>query len=169
VQRMLGVLVAFLVLAGLALVGGYSVLKWQSGWQAKKVEAAAAYRNCASRYGKYRNYGQYHASLKIPYGSTVPQQEWARRYRSVHFGMSENEVERIMGVPDYAQCGMSKEGTRFPGSFWSYQVEVQEDNVNYSKNSWIEIFFGPDGRFLRKGAINIQGIPNQPRPGASRD
>ncbi len=167
-QRILGVLVVFLMLAGVALVSGYSVLKWQSGWQAKKVEAAVAYRNCVSRYGKYRSYDQYHATLKIPYVSAVPQQEWAKRYRSVHFGMSESEVEQVMGVPDYARCGMNKEGTRVVSS-WTYQPEVQVDLVNYTKNRWIELSFAYGGRLNNKDAVNIQGIPNRPRPAASRN
>lgn len=157
-----------LVLVGVLLAGEYRFLKWQSGWQARKVEAEAAYRSCVTRYKTYRSYEQYHAALKIPYVSTLPQQEWAKRYRSLHLGMSESEVERVMGAPDYARCEMSKEGDR-SGSSWSYEVEVEEDDINYKRNRWIEILFGPDGKLNDKDAVNIQGIPNRPFPEASRN
>jgi hypothetical protein len=168
VKRVLGVLVALLVLVGLVLAGGYRFLKWQSGWQARKVEAEAAYRSCVARYKIYRSYEQYHAALKIPYVSNMPQQEWAKRYRSLHLGMSESEVEQVMGVPDYAGCGMNKEGTRVV-AYWTYEAQVQEDLVNYAKNRWIDLSFDYGGTLKNTDAVNIQGIPNRPLPEASRN
>lgn len=82
--------------------------------------------------------------------------------------MSEQEVEQIMGVPDYARCEINKEGTRV-GSSWNYEVVVQEDDVNYKKNSWIEVSFDSTGTLVNKDAVNIQGIPNRPLPQATRN
>jgi hypothetical protein len=149
--------------------GLYRGMKTQVGLKASRAEAQAAYRKCTLRYQKYPSYEQYHADLSIPHVSTVPQQEWARRFRSLQLGMNEGGAEQIMDRPDYVQCGMNKEGTRFVGSSWNYQVEMNEDDVNYKKNSWIEIFFDAEGKLADKDAVNIQGVPNRPLPQALRD
>lgn len=149
-----------LVLTALLLGMGYRALNWQAGWQAKRVKANDAYQRCAARYTKYRTFEQYHVQLHLPYNSPVSQNEWAQRFNRLHTGMSEQEVEDIMGAPDFARCGMNKEGTRFTGSEWNYEIVVQVDEVNYKKNSWIEIFFDGSGKIRAKDAVNVKGIPN---------
>jgi hypothetical protein len=71
-------------------------------------------------------------------------------------GMSESEVEIILGAPDYARCDVSKQGDKFVGSTWMYEVAVPQDVANDSQNSGIQIVFGPDGKVTDKNAMNMQ-------------
>ncbi len=154
-----------IVLVGaLLLVVAYWFLKWDALERAQVNRAAAALRICQIRYMKYPNYEQYHAKLKLPQVSAVSQQEWAKRFQHLKIGMAEEEVERLMDEPDYAQCYMSKEGTRFRGSGWVYEVVVQEDGANDKKNSLIHILFDPDGKLKDKDAFNIEGVSSKPVP-----
>jgi hypothetical protein len=88
-----------------------------------------------------------------------------REYDTVHAGMSESEVEIILGAPDYARCDVSKQGDKFVGSTWVYAVAVPQDVTNDSQNSGIQIVFGPDGKLTDKNAMNMQAKPS-PTPSA---
>ena len=88
-----------------------------------------------------------------------------RQYDTVRAGMSESEVEIILGAPDYARCELSMKGDKFLGSTWMYAVAVPQDVANNSQNSGIEIVFGPDGKLTDKNAINMQAKPS-PTPSA---
>jgi cell division septation protein DedD len=80
--------------------------------------------------------------------------------------MSEREVERILGAPDYVQCVLNKEGDHFVGSSWQYEISVPQDLANSSQNSAIEILFGPDGKLKERNA-NMQAQPSPtPTPSA---
>lgn len=78
------------------------------------------------------------------------------QYDTLRAGMSESEVEIILGAPDYARCDVSKLGDKFVGSAWVYAVAVQQDVANDSQNSGIQIVFGPDGKLTDKNAMNMQ-------------
>ena len=79
-----------------------------------------------------------------------------RQYDTVRAGMSESEVEIILGAPDYARCDVSKQGDKFVGSTWMYAVAVPQDVANDAQNSGIKIVFGPDGKLTDKNAVNMQ-------------
>lgn len=79
-----------------------------------------------------------------------------RQYDTVRAGMSEAEVEIILGAPDYARCDVTKQGDKFVGSTWVYAVAVPQDVANDSQNSGIQIVFGPDGKLTDKNAMNMQ-------------
>jgi hypothetical protein len=80
-------------------------------------------------------------------------------------GMSESEVEIILGAPDYARCDVTKLADKFVGSTWLYAVAVPQDVANDSQNSGIQIVFGPDGKLTDKNAMNMQPKPS-PTPSA---
>ena len=79
-----------------------------------------------------------------------------RQYDTLRAGMSESEVEIILGAPDYARCDVSKQGDKFVGSTWMYAVAIPQDVANDSQNSGIQIVFGPDGKLTDKNAMNMQ-------------
>lgn len=87
------------------------------------------------------------------------------QYDTLRAGMSESEVEIILGAPDYARCDVNKDGDKFVGSEWQYAVAVPQDPANDSQNSGIKIVFGPDGKLTDKNAMNMQPKPN-PTPSA---
>ena len=87
------------------------------------------------------------------------------QFNTIHAGMSESEVEIILGAPDYARCDVSKQGDKFLGSTWQYAVAVPQDVANDSQNSGIQIVFGPDGKLMDKNAMNMQPKPS-PTPSA---
>lgn len=82
------------------------------------------------------------------------------QYDTLRAGMSESEVEIILGAPDYARCDVSKQGDKFIGSTWVYAVAVPQDVANDSQNSGIQIVFGPDGKLTDKNAMNMQAKPS---------
>lgn len=82
------------------------------------------------------------------------------QYDTLRAGMSESEVEIILGAPDYARCDVSKQGDKFVGSTWLYAVAVPQDVANDSQNSGIQIVFGPDGKLMDKNAMNMQPKPS---------
>ena len=83
-----------------------------------------------------------------------------RQYDTVRAGMSESEVEIILGAPDYARCDVNKDGDKFVGSTWQYAVAVPQDVANDGQNSGIKIVFGPDGKLVDKNAMNMQAKPS---------
>lgn len=88
-----------------------------------------------------------------------------RQYDTVRAGMSESEVEIILGAPDYAQCVTSKEGDKFIGSNWNYEVVIPQELAANGQNSEITVMFGPDGKLTDKNAMNMQAKPS-PTPSA---
>ena len=88
-----------------------------------------------------------------------------QQYDTLRAGMSESEVEIILGAPDYARCDVTKLGDKFVGSTWVYAVAVPQDVANDSQNSGIQIVFGPDGKLTDKNAMNMQAKPS-PTPSA---
>lgn len=89
-----------------------------------------------------------------------------RQYDTVRAGMSESEVEIILGAPDYTRCDVTRQGDKFVGSTWMYAVAVPQDVANDSQNSGIQIVFGPDGKLIDKNAMNMQPKPS-PTPTAA--
>ena len=82
------------------------------------------------------------------------------QYDTLRAGMSESEVEIILGAPDYARCDVTKLGDKFVGSTWAYAVTVPKDVANDSENSGLQIVFGPDGKLTDKNAMNMQPKPS---------
>ena len=79
-----------------------------------------------------------------------------RQYNTLHAGMSESEVEIVMGAPDYAHCDVSEQGDKFVGSVWRYEIAVPQDPGNDSQNSLLHVVFGPDGKMTDKNAMNMR-------------
>ena len=149
-------------------VVGYEFLEKENALFQKRVKAAKEeQQRCAARNSKYRTYDQFRTSIRLPYTSDLPVERWMRQYDTVRAGMSESEVEIILGAPDYARCDVSKQGDKFVGSTWMYAVAVPQDVANDSQNSGIQIVFGPDGKLTDKNAMNMQAKPSPtPTPSA---
>lgn len=148
-------------------VVGYEFLEKENALFQKRVKAAREeQQRCAARNSKYRTYDQFRTSIRLPYTSDLPVERWMRQYDTVHAGMSESEVEIILGAPDYARCDVSKQGDKFVGSTWMYEVAVPQDVANDSQNSGIQMVFGPDGKLTDKNAMNMQAKPS-PTPSAT--
>ena len=156
------------VIAGVAvllgawlMVIGYEFLEKENALWQKKVKAAKEdQQRCAARYSKYRNYDQFRTSIRLPYTSDLPLESWMRQFNTLRAGMSESEVEIIMGAPDYARCDVSEKGEKFVGSVWQYAVAVPQDPANDGQNSVLRIVFGPDGKLMDKNAMNMQPKPS---------
>src|SRR5438270_13773636 len=148
------------------MVVGYEFLEKENALWQKKVKAAKEeQRRCEARYSKYRNFDQFRTSIRLPYASDLPLERWMQQFYTLRAGMSESEVEIIMGAPDYARCDVTKQGDKFVGSTWMYAVAVPQDAANESQNSGIEVVFGPDGKLVDKNAMNMQAKPS-PTPSA---
>lgn len=161
------VILGVIVLLGIWLmIVGYEFLEKENARFQKNVKAAKEeQQRCAARNSKYRNYDQFRTSIRVPYTSDLSLERWMRQYDTVRAGMSESEVEIILGAPDYARCDVSKQGDKFVGSTWMYAVAVPQDVANDSQNSEIQIVFGPDGKLTDKNAMNMQPKPS-PTPSA---
>jgi hypothetical protein len=161
------VTLAVVVLLGAWLmVIGYEFLERENALFQKRVKAAKEdQQRCAARYSKYRNFDQFRTSIRVPYTSDLSLERWMRQFNTLRAGMSESEVEIVMGAPDYARCDVTKQGDKFVGSAWQYAVAVPQDLANDGQNSSIQIVFGPDGKLTDKNAVNMQPKPT-PTPTA---
>jgi outer membrane protein assembly factor BamE (lipoprotein component of BamABCDE complex) len=168
-KRGLVILGVVVLLGAWLMVVGYEFLQKENARFQKNVKAAKEeQQRCAARSSKYRNYDQFRTSIRLPYSSDLPVERWMHQYDTLRAGMSESEVEIILGAPDYARCDLSKENDRFLGWTWQYVVLVPQDLGNSAQNSEIEIFFGPDGKLKDKYAMNMQAKPSPtPTPAAS--
>jgi hypothetical protein len=158
---------ALIILAIAALLGtwlfvvGYEFLEKENALWQKKVKAAKDDQlRCMARYTKYRNYDQFRTSIRLPYVSDLSLERWSRQFNTLHAGMSESEVEIVMGAPDYARCDLSDKGDKFVGSTWAYEIAAPSDVANASQNSAIQVLFGPDGKVMDKSAMNMQPSPS---------
>ncbi len=152
-KRGLVILGVVVLLGAWLMVVGYEFLEKENARFQKNVKAAKEdQQRCAARNSKYRNYDQFRTSIRVPYTSDLPLERWMRQYDTVRAGMSEAEVEIILGAPDYVRCDVSKLGEKFVGSTWQYAVAVPRDVANDSQNSGIQIVFGPDGKLTDKNA-----------------
>jgi hypothetical protein len=148
-------------------VVGYEFLEKENALYQKKIKAAKEeQRRCEARNAKFRNFDQFRTSIRLPYTSDLPLERWMQKYDTVRAGMSESEVEIILGAPDYARCSLSEKSDRFVGSVWKYVVAVPQDIANNNQNSAIELIFGPDGRLTDKTATNMHPQPS-PTPSAT--
>jgi len=156
------VILGVVVLVGAWLmVIGYEFLEKENALFQKRVKAAKEeQQRCAARNSKYRNYDQFRTSIRLPYASDLSRERWLHQYDTLRAGMSESEVEIILGAPDYARCDVNKDGDKFVGSTWTYAVAVPRDVANDSQNSGIQIVFGPDGKVTDKNAVNMQPQPS---------
>jgi hypothetical protein len=160
-KRGLIILGVVVLLGAWLMVIGYEFLEKENALFQKNVKAAKEdQQRCVARNSKYRNYDQFRTSIRVPYTSDLPLERWMRQYNTVRAGMSESEVEIILGAPDYARCDVSKLGDKFVGSTWQYAVAVPQDVANDSQNSGIQIVFGPDGKLTDKNAMNMQPKPS---------
>ena len=165
-KRGLVILSVVVLLGAWLMVVGYEFLEKENARFQKNVKAAREeQQRCAARNSKYRNYDQFRTSIRVPYTSDLSLERWMRQYDTVRAGMSESEVEIILGAPDYARCDVTKLGDKFVGSTWVYAVAVPQDVANDSQNSGIQIVFGPDGKLTDKNAMNMQPKPS-PTPSA---
>ncbi len=156
------VILGVIVLLGIWLmIVGYEFLEKENARFQKNVKAAKEeQQRCAARNSKYRNYDQFRTSIRLPYVSDLPVERWMHQYDTLRAGMSESEVEIILGAPDYARCDVSKQGDKFVGSTWVYAVSVPKDVANDSENSGLQIVFGPDAKLTDKNAMNMQSKPS---------
>jgi hypothetical protein len=156
-KRGLIILGVIVLLGAWLMVVGYEFLEKENARFQTSVKAAKEeQQRCDARNSKYRNYDQFRTSMRLPYTSDLSRERWMRQYDTVRAGMSESEVEIILGAPDYARCDLSKLGDKFVGSTWHYAVAVQQDVANDSQNSGIQVVFGPDGKLTDKNAMNMQ-------------
>ena len=88
-----------------------------------------------------------------------------QQYNTLRAGMSEAEVEIIMGAPDYVYCGTNKEGDKFMGAGWWYAIVVPQALGKDDQNSTIEVDFDPSGKLRDKSAVNMPPKPS-PTPSA---
>lgn len=164
----------FVILGVVLLLGiwlmivGYEFLEKENARFQKNVKAAKEeQQRCVARNSKYRNYDEFRTSIRVPYTSDLSLEPWMRQYDTVRAGMSESEIEIILGAPDYARCDVNKQGDKFVGSTWVYAVAVPQDVANENQNSGIQIVFGPDGKLIDKSAMNMQPKPSPtPTPSA---
>jgi hypothetical protein len=168
-KRGLIILGVIVLLGTWAFVVGYEFLEKENALWQKKVKAAKEeQRKCEARYSKYRNFDQFRTSIRVPYVSDLPPERWMRQFNTLQAGMSESEVEIIMGAPDYARCDLSKENDKFLGSTWKYEIAVRTELAANGQNSEIEAFFGPDAKLKDKNAVNMQPKPSPtPTPSAT--
>jgi hypothetical protein len=160
-KRGLVILGVVVLLGAWLMVVGYEFLQKENARFQKNVKAAKEeQQRCVARNSKYRNYDQFRTSIRLPYTSDLPAERWMHQYDTLRAGMSESEVEIILGAPDYVRCDVSKQGDKFEGSTWMYAVAVPQDLANESQNSGIEIVFGPDGKLVDKNAMNMQAKPS---------
>jgi outer membrane protein assembly factor BamE (lipoprotein component of BamABCDE complex) len=152
------VILSVIVLLGAWLtVVGYEFLQKENARFQKNVKAAKEeQQRCVARNSKYRNYDQFRTSIRLPYTSDLPMERWMHQYDTLRAGMSESEVEIILGAPDYTRCDVSKQGDKFMGSTWMYAVAIPQNVANDNQNSGIQIVFGPDGKLTDKNAMNMQ-------------
>ena len=155
------ILLGIVVLLGTwFFVVGYEFLEKENALWQKKVKAAKEDQlRCMARYTKYRNYDQFRTSIRLPYTSDLSLDRWAKQFNTLHAGMSESEVEIVMGAPDYAYCGVNKEGDKFVGSGWWYVVAVPQALGRRWPKQLDAGDFGPDGKVTEKSAMNMQPTP----------
>jgi outer membrane protein assembly factor BamE (lipoprotein component of BamABCDE complex) len=157
----------FVLFGTYAFVIGYEFLEKENALWQKKVKAAKDEQHrCEARLSKFRNFDQFRTSIRLPYTSDLPLERWQQQFNTLRAGMSESEVEIIMGAPDYASCDLTREGDKFAGSSWRYVVAVPQNAANDSQNSVIQVIFGPDAKLKDKGAANMEPKPG-PTPSAS--
>jgi len=160
-KRGLVILAVVVLLGAWLMVVGYEFLEKENARFQKNVKAAKEeQQRCTARNSKYRNYDQFRTSIRVPYTSDLSPERWMHQYDTLHAGMSESEVEIILGAPDYARCDVSKQGDKFVGSTWVYAVAVPKDVASDSENSVLQIVFGPDGKLTDKNAMNMQAKPS---------
>lgn len=165
-KRGLVILGVVVLLGAWLMVVGYEFLEKENARFQKNVKTAKEeQQRCVARNSKYRNYEQFRTSIRVPYTSDLSLERWMRQYDTVRAGMSESEVEIILGAPDYARCDVTKQGDKFVGSTWMYAVAVPQNVANDGQNSGIQIVFGPDGKLTDKNTMNMQPKPS-PTPSA---
>jgi hypothetical protein len=164
---------ALIILGVVVLVGtwlmvtGYEFLEKENAlWQQRVKAAKEEQRKCEARLSKFRSFDQFRTSIRLPYASDLSLERWMQQFATLRAGMSESEVEIILGAPDYVRCDLTKEGDKFAGAIWQYDVAVPQDAANDSQNSVIHIAFGPDGKLTDKSAMNMQPKPS-PTPAAA--
>jgi outer membrane protein assembly factor BamE (lipoprotein component of BamABCDE complex) len=156
-KRGIVILSVVVLLGAWLMVVGYEFLQKENARFQKNVKAAKEeQQRCVARNSKYQNYDQFRTSIRLPYTSDLPMERWMHQYDTLHAGMSESEVEIILGAPDYTRCDVSKQGDKFMGSTWMYAVAIPQNVANDNQNSGIQIVFGPDGKLTDKNAMNMQ-------------
>ncbi|HZS29223.1 MAG TPA: hypothetical protein VFB76_18500 [Candidatus Angelobacter sp.] len=165
-KRALIVLGVIVLVGTWAFVTGYEFLEKENAlWQQKVKAAKEEQQRCAARYSKYQDFDQFRTGIRLPYTSDLPVERWMQQYNTLRAGMSEQEVEIVMGAPDYVRCNVSDKGDKFVGSTWQYEVAVPQDVNNDGQNSAIRIVFNPNGKLADKNAMNMQPKPS-PTPSA---
>jgi len=148
-------------------VVGYEFLEKENALFQKKVKAAKEeQRRCEARLSKFPNFDQFRTSIRVPYTSDLSLDRWQQKYDTLRAGMSESEVEIIMGAPDYAYCGINKQGDKFMGALWSYQLAIPQAIGKDDQNSTINVYFDPNAKVRDKDAANLQPKPS-PTPSAT--
>ena len=167
-RKRVWVILGVIVLLGVwGFVVGYEFLEKENALWQKKVKAAREdQRRCEARLSKFRSFDQFRTSIRLPYVSDLSPERWMQQFNTLRAGMSESEVQIIMGAPDYARCDVSEKGETFVGSVWRYEIAVPQDPANDGQNSLLHVGFGPDGKMTDKNAMNMQPKPT-PSPTAT--
>jgi len=166
-KRGLIILVLVVLFGVYFFVVGYEFLERENALFQKRVKVAKEeQRHCQARLSKFRNFDQFRTSIRLPYTSDLPQERWQQQYNTLRAGMSESEVEIVMGAPDYVECLLSKKGDEFTGSAWNYEVKVPTALAANGQNSEIQLLFGPDAKVKDKTSTNMQPGPS-PTPSAT--
>jgi hypothetical protein len=168
-KRGLVILGVVVLLGAWLMVIGYEFLEKENALFQKRAKAAKEdQQRCTARYSKYRTFDQFRTSIRLPYTSDLSRERWMQQLGTLRAGMSESEVEIVMGAPDYARCDVNDKGDKFVGSVWQYAVAVPQDAANDNQNSALRIVFGPDGKMTDKSAMNMQPTPTPtPTPAAT--
>ena len=165
-KRSVVILAVVALLGTWAFVVGYEFLEKENAlWQQKVKAAKEDQRKCEARLSKFRNFDQFRTTIRLPYTSDLPVERWMQQYNTLRAGMSEAEVEIIMGAPDYVYCGTNKEGDKFMGAGWWYAIAVPQALGKDDQNSTIEVDFDPSGKLRDKSAVNMPPKPS-PTPSA---
>jgi hypothetical protein len=165
-KRSVVILAVVALLGTWAFVVGYEFLEKENAlWQQKVKAAKEDQRKCEARLSKFRNFDQFRTTIRLPYTSDLPVERWMQQYNTLRAGMSEAEVEIIMGAPDYVYCGTNKEGDKFMGAGWWYAIVVPQALGKDDQNSTIEVDFDPSGKLRDKSAVNMPPKPS-PTPSA---
>jgi hypothetical protein len=168
-KRGLIILGVIVLLGTWGFVVGYEFLEKENALFQKRVKAAKEEQHkCEARYSKYRNFDQFRTGIRLPYTSDLPPERWQQQFNTLRAGMSESEVEIILGAPDYAGCDVNDKGDKFVGSIWQYEVAIPQDAMNEWQNSVLRVWFDPEGKVIDKQALNMQPKPSPtPTPSAT--
>lgn len=83
-------------------------------------------------------------------------------YPKLNIGLTKNEVQTIIGEPDFSQKLYGKKIDEYHGTSWTYYISKPDPNlVNLNKDIGIEVFFDDKGLIHRIAPLNIEALKNR--------